>query len=332
MHYVKQFDINGVGTKQVACIELHGKPNAAIEGAVGVLGVDVDSPTHDVYKCVAVNGSIYTWELLSSGLSIMSGTISGGGAKSVEFPYTNLKTPPMYVIKVGDLVLDPEGYLYQIDALNATYCFATYTGTQIALYGKSAYDLAVKDGFEGSEEEWLASLKGEQGIQGVQGEPGNDGEDGEDGLTPYIGDNNNWWIGGIDTGVLAAAKDGAQIATGTYTPVQYYDNAVSKFKIEQTLTFDFVPKIMFAFHMEQGQTSSYLMGSFGIFDLVNCKAFGISGDSIQLNASTTPRMNYSKYITVTGTTLFWCDYDAYNYQSCRVCLGNGQEYRYYAFG
>ena len=62
MHYVKQFKINGVDTKQVACIELQGVPNATTEGSLGVLGIDVTSPTHDVYKCVAVNGSIYTWE------------------------------------------------------------------------------------------------------------------------------------------------------------------------------------------------------------------------------------------------------------------------------
>lgn len=65
MHYVKHFSINDVDTKQVACIELHGRPNAATEGAVGVLGMDVDSPHHEVYKCVAVSGSIYIWEVLS---------------------------------------------------------------------------------------------------------------------------------------------------------------------------------------------------------------------------------------------------------------------------
>lgn len=64
MHYVKHFSINGIDTKQVACIELHGKPNAATEGAVGVLAIDVDSPQYEVYKCVAVNGSIYTWVAL----------------------------------------------------------------------------------------------------------------------------------------------------------------------------------------------------------------------------------------------------------------------------
>ena len=51
MHYVKQFKINDVETKQVACIELHGAPNAATEGAVGVLGIDMDSPSNQMYIC-----------------------------------------------------------------------------------------------------------------------------------------------------------------------------------------------------------------------------------------------------------------------------------------
>lgn len=62
MHYVKHFKINNVDTKQVACIELHGAPNAATEGAVGVLGIDVDSPAREMYRCVGVSGSIYTWK------------------------------------------------------------------------------------------------------------------------------------------------------------------------------------------------------------------------------------------------------------------------------
>ena len=34
-----------------------------------------------------------------------------------------------------------------------------------------------------------------------------DGGTGQNGLTPYIGDNCNWWMGGNDTGVLAGHKD-----------------------------------------------------------------------------------------------------------------------------
>lgn len=131
MHYVKHFNINNVDTKQVACIELHGKPNAATEGAVGVLGVDVDSPYHEVYKCVAVRGSIYTWELLSSGLSIISSTISGSATETVQFSYEDLRTPTLYIVKIGDLILDSEGNLYQVTLLNTTYCVGTYCGLNL---------------------------------------------------------------------------------------------------------------------------------------------------------------------------------------------------------
>ena len=159
MHYVKQFHINGVDTKQVACIELHGKPNAATEGYVGVLGIDMDSPLHDVYKCVAVNGSIYTWELLSSGLSIIVSDLAGSGAETVEFPYNLLKTPSLYVVKIGDSILDGEGYLYQVASIGASSCVATYCGIHIVKFGMSAYGLALEQGFEGTLDEWLASLE-----------------------------------------------------------------------------------------------------------------------------------------------------------------------------
>lgn len=51
--------------------------------------------------------------------------------------------------------------------------------------GKSAYEIAVENGFEGSEQEWLGSLVGK---------------------SPHIGANGNWWIGDTDTGVSATAN------------------------------------------------------------------------------------------------------------------------------
>lgn len=51
--------------------------------------------------------------------------------------------------------------------------------------GKSAYDLAVENGFQGTIEDWLNSLKG------------------QDGQTPYIGENGHWFIGDVDTGISA---------------------------------------------------------------------------------------------------------------------------------
>jgi hypothetical protein len=47
--------------------------------------------------------------------------------------------------------------------------------------GQSAYEIAVKNGFKGTEQEWLHSL------------------------SPYIGKNGNWFLGNEDTGVPASA-------------------------------------------------------------------------------------------------------------------------------
>lgn len=71
--------------------------------------------------------------------------------------------------------------------------------------GKSAYQIAVAAGFDGTEEEWLASLKG---APGYTPEKGIDYFDGKNGLTPYIGENGNWFIGPIDTGLPSRGVDG----------------------------------------------------------------------------------------------------------------------------
>lgn len=54
--------------------------------------------------------------------------------------------------------------------------------------GKSAYELACENDFEGPLAEWLSSLKGETGEQGPQGIQG---EKGRDGYTPVKG--NDYW-------------------------------------------------------------------------------------------------------------------------------------------
>lgn len=65
--------------------------------------------------------------------------------------------------------------------------------------------------------------KGEQGIQGIPGKDGADGKDGvngtngtdgKDGLTPTIGENGNWFIGDVDTGVKAEGVDGTDGKNG----------------------------------------------------------------------------------------------------------------------
>ena len=65
------------------------------------------------------------------------------------------------------------------------------TGTQgvagaIGANGLSAYQVAVSNGFAGTETQWFSSLIGAQGPQGVQGVAGNDGQNGQDGKTALI--------------------------------------------------------------------------------------------------------------------------------------------------
>lgn len=51
-----------------------------------------------------------------------------------------------------------------------------------SISGKSAYDIAVENGFQGTVQEWLESLHG---------------------ISPHIGENGNWFIGDKDTGISA---------------------------------------------------------------------------------------------------------------------------------
>lgn len=62
--------------------------------------------------------------------------------------------------------------------------------------GKSAYEIALDNGFVGSEIQWLLSLKGErglqgekgdQGLQGLKGDKGNDGTNGINGVNGING-------------------------------------------------------------------------------------------------------------------------------------------------
>lgn len=61
--------------------------------------------------------------------------------------------------------------------------------------GKSAYEIAVKGGYEGTETQWIASLKGEPGKPGEpgeKGEPGKPGADGKPGAVPLYNAKNEY--------------------------------------------------------------------------------------------------------------------------------------------
>ena len=72
------------------------------------------------------------------------------------------------------------------------YVDATLSGSGV-LHGKSAYEIAVENGFTGTETEWLESLNG---------------------TSPHIGDNGNWFIGDIDTGISATNPSSSTLEWG----------------------------------------------------------------------------------------------------------------------
>jgi hypothetical protein len=72
-------------------------------------------------------------------------------------------------------------------------------------------------------------LKGDKGDTGAQGLQGVKGDKGQDGLTPYIGENGNWFIGSVDTGVLA---QGTIITTDSYYAMVDFEKT---FTISRTL-------------------------------------------------------------------------------------------------
>ena len=73
--------------------------------------------------------------------------------------------------------------IFTLAAANALLdCDCECGGGSSSTPGKSAYEIAQDHGFTGSEAEWLESLKG---------------------ITPHIGENGNWFIDDLDTGVSA---------------------------------------------------------------------------------------------------------------------------------
>lgn len=68
--------------------------------------------------------------------------------------------------------------------------------------GKSAYEIAVENGFIGTESEWLESLKGADGTDGINGTDGSDGEDGKSAYQVWL-DNGNT---GTELEFLASLK------------------------------------------------------------------------------------------------------------------------------
>jgi hypothetical protein len=147
------------------------------------------------------------------------------------------------------------------------------------LNGLSAYGVAQVNGFEGTQPEWLASLRGAQGVPGQDGTDGTngvDGTDGSDGASAYdIAVRNGFqgteqqWVASLkgeqgEKGDPASDRLGAltaQQATTGLVPIQkiggpYSTNATALFTLD-------LP-----------EAGTYLLNANGFFDRINEGAAG----------------------------------------------------------
>jgi hypothetical protein len=87
--------------------------------------------------------------------------------------------------KANKVIVDPRDVTKVIVQEEVTHVEIGMSGPQgpTGADGKSAYDLAVDNGFEGTEAEWVASIEGVAGATGPAGPAGADGADGADGAT-----------------------------------------------------------------------------------------------------------------------------------------------------
>lgn len=82
-------------------------------------------------------------------------------------------------IRTGN-VNDPEDSQLYLKG-NTTWEFIGDLSGEQGIQGPSAYEVAVENGYVGTEEEWLKTLVGPQGEQGFKGDKGDRGDDGADG-------------------------------------------------------------------------------------------------------------------------------------------------------
>lgn len=101
--------------------------------------------------------------------------------QAMQDDYNNpeVKIGQFVMIDTGDVENEEDSRLYLKGDTEWKF-ISDLSGAQ-GIQGLSAYQVAVQHGFEGTEAEWLISLKGEKGETGPKGDKGNTGEKGDTG-------------------------------------------------------------------------------------------------------------------------------------------------------
>ena len=203
LSYVKFFDVLGVETAQIPCIELQGAPTAATEGVVGLLGMDVTSESYELYKCVKVEGSVYTWKSITRGedgtclikaevdingdlvLTLSNGTTINVGKVRGEKGETGAKgidgIDGVDGVAVKGVNINEDGELIVTLSNDNTINAGRVKGDQGVSITKTElntnYELVIT--LSNGTTINVGNIRGEQGIQGPQGEQGIQGIQGK---------------------------------------------------------------------------------------------------------------------------------------------------------
>ncbi|PZR78896.1 MAG: hypothetical protein DI537_41660 [Stutzerimonas stutzeri] len=175
-----------------ATTALGAQSNADAEGCVALGATsDCDGEANTVSlgnttlkrRVTNLADGIYDTDAASVGqLNTMAGAI-GGGAGFVNGVFV----PPTITLSSGNTHTNVTAAIYDLDGRLHTLEQNPGGGSQgpAGPAGASAYQVAVSNGFTGTETEWLATLKGDKGDRGdvgPQGPAGADGQDGRDGV------------------------------------------------------------------------------------------------------------------------------------------------------
>ncbi len=118
----------------------------------------------------------------------------------------------------------------------ASFMLPTFTSCIAASNGKSAYDIAVENGFLGDEKEWLASLKGEKGDKGDKGDAGEQGAAGKDAAengVKDIGLEYKWTVDGQVVICTVTMDDGSTVIREYPVPKAVSNLSISESELYQ---------------------------------------------------------------------------------------------------
>ena len=167
--------------------------------------------------------------------------------QAMEDDYNNpeVKAGQFVMIDTGNVENEEDSRLYLKG--NTEWKFISDLSGAQGIQGLSAYQVAVQHGFEGTEDEWLISLKGEKGETGPKGDKGETGEKGEKGDPGSDASVTKQNVEAVLTGDITSHNhDSRYISksnTSTYTPTTDYHPATKKYVDDSVAAVDVTEQI-----------------------------------------------------------------------------------------